>query len=410
MDINKIPSRSFETVKGVKEKSPRLFQVLVVICLLIFGLLGKYLLTSQKSDIKKEKPISHAPLVRTVTVETGPKTVVVSGEGTVRPLQEIDIVPEVSGKVIFVAPFFVNGGEFNKDDLLLRIDPEDYELAVTLAQASVKNAESLLKLAKETSEAAKEEWELHSSGASGTAKTPSDLVLKKPQLLAAQAKLEAEKAGLQKAKLNLKRTEIKAPFAGRVSDENIDIGQFLVSGKPVASIYSTEAAEIVIPLEDGKLKWLDVPGFMTDGEDGSLADVHAVIGGLERIWQGTISRAEGRLDARTRMINIVIRVDSPFAERPPLAPGLFVTVDITGKTISGAAVIDRSVLHENNTVWILEDNNRLVFRQVAVANHMNNSLLINAGLENNDIIITTPLKAVTDGMAVRTVLDEEEKS
>ncbi len=374
--------------------------ILLTIFLIVIGVSMMGVLTSQKDIIKKEKPLTQAPMVKVKAVKTGDHQVVISSEGTVTPLKEINIVPQVSGKIIYISPAFLNGGEFNKDDILFRIDPEDYEIAVTQAHANVKNSESLYQQATEASEAAVEEWELHKSGMNNQSLSPSDLVLKKPQLVAALAKLEADQANLKKATLNLDRTEIKAPFSGRISEEKIDVGQFVVSGQPVGSIYSIDVAEIVLPFDDNKLSWFNVPGFTPGNQTGSPATIHVRIAGQTMTWDGVVSRAEGKLDERTRMVNIVVRVNDPFSKKPPLAPGLFVTVDIKGNTVSNAALIPRSAIRGRKTIWTVGAENVLKFSPVKVVTYYKNNALIIVELNKNDQIILSGLRGVTDGMRV----------
>jgi len=317
-------------------------------------------------------------------------------------LREINLVPQVGGKVIYVSPALVNGGEFSQGDTLLRIEPVDYQLAVTLAKAKVKDAESKLKLAEEEAAAAREEWRLHHAGGSKADKEPPPLVAKEPQLAAARAKLEADQADLGKALLNLARTELKAPFDGRVGEEDVDIGQYVSPGQAIiATLYSIEAAEIVLPLEDEEAFWFHIPGFTPGDHPGSRAVVRVRIAGREQAWTGKVVRTEGKLDERTRMINVVVRVDNPYAKKPPLAVGLFVSVEIKGRSLPKAAVIPRSALHQDNVVWIVDDGGRLRFRKVDVARIQGDRAIVRAGLENGAKVIITPLKAVTDGMAVR---------
>jgi RND family efflux transporter MFP subunit len=316
----------------------------------------------------------------------------------------------VDGKVVYMSPALVNGGEFSKGDTLLRIDPVDYELAVTLTEAKVKDAESMLELAKEEAAAAQEEWRMLHAGGSGTDSEPPPLVAKEPQLAAAQAKLEADRAEMNRALLNLKRTELKAPFDGRVSQESVDVGQYVSPGQALATIYSTQAAEIVVPLEDESAFWFSVPGFTTGKSRGSRAVVRARVAGQERTWSGEVVRTEGKLDERTRMINVVVRVERPYSKRPPLAVGLFVTTDIEGRTLPNAAVIPRSALHEDDMVWVVDNDNRLHLREVDVARVQGDEAIVQAGLEDGEKVVLTQLKAVTDGMVVRTapVVKEDE--
>lgn len=386
----------------MSNKKRRLIHFAVTILLVALGALGMRAFIAGKPQLKRHKPPTPAPMVRTIEVRTGPQTVCVSGEGTVRPLREIDLVPQVDGKVVYVSPALVNGGEFSKGDTLLKIDPSDYKLAVTLAKAKVKDAESKLKLAEEEAAAARDEWRLHHVGGSKRIRKPPPLVAKEPQLAAAQAKLNADRADLSRALLNLERTDLKAPFDGRVSQESVDIGQYVAPGKSLATLYSTKAAEIVVPMEDEELFWLDVPGFTPGNRPGSRAVVRARIAGQEQAWSGKVVRTEGKIDERTRMINVVVRVEKPYAKKPPLAAGFFVTVDIKGHTLPNAAIIPRSALHQGNVVRVVDKGGRLCFRKVDVARVQGDEAVVRAGLNSGERVVITPLKAATDGMAVRT--------
>jgi RND family efflux transporter MFP subunit len=365
------------------------------------GVAGFLALTASKPQLKRTRPPVPVPMVRITTVKIGPQAVIVRGEGTVRPLREIELVPQVGGKVVYVSPVMVDGGEFRKGDRLLRIDPVDYELAVTLARARVKDSESLLKVAEEEAASAKEEWQLLYQNNKDIDKEPPALVAKEPQLAAAKARLAADRADLQKAKLNLKRTELKAPFDGRVSDESVDIGQYVSAGRTLATLFSTRAAEIVVPFDDESLFWFDVPGFTPGNGDGSPVRVVARIAGRDLSWSGKIMRAEGKLDERTRMVNVVVRVEKPYATKPPLVAGLFVTVEIEGHTLENAAVIPRAALRKNSTVWVVQKGGELVFRQVDVARLDTDRAILRSGLKDGDMVVTSGLKAVTNGMQVR---------
>jgi RND family efflux transporter MFP subunit len=387
----------------MSQRKKRFLHLVVIIILLALGGLGMYALTTHKSEVERRRPPVSVPVVRTIRVTVGSQPVVVQGEGTVQPLQEIRIAPEVGGKVVYVSPNMVNGGAFSKGETLLRVDPADYELAATLARASVKDAESKLQLAEEETAASIQEWRLYGEGGTDTTKNPPPLVAKEPQLAAAQAKLDAEKADLKKALLNLERTEIKAPFDGRVSQENMDIGEYVTPGQDIATIYSTEAAEIIIPLEDRDLFWIHVPGFTPGNGPGAPVTVRASIAGRQLSWSGKVVRAEGRLDERTRMINVVVRVERPYATKPPLPVGFFVTAGIMGRTLSDVAVVPRAALHQDNVIWVVEKDGRLRFRKVEVARIEGEKVFVSAGLNNGEVLVITPLKAVSDGMSVRVV-------
>jgi len=385
----------------------RFLHVAITFVFIALGALGLRSLTASKPQLETRKPPAPIPMVRTIKVKTGPQSVHIIGEGTVRPLREINVVPQVGGKLVYVSPALVNGGEFSQGDTLLRIDPVDYQLAVTLAKAKVKDSESALKLAEEEAAAAQEEWRLLHAGNPKANRNPPPLVAKEPQLAAAQAKLEADRADLRRALLDLERTELKAPFDSRVSQENVDVGQYVSPGQALASLYSTEAAEIVVPLEDEDAFWFHVPGFTPGNSPGSSAKVLARLAGRERTWPGAVVRTEGKLDERTRMINVVVRVEKPYAKKPPLPVGLFVTVEIEGRTLPDGTVIPRSALHQDDVVWVVDNDDRLHFREVDVARVQGDDVMIEDGLKDGEMVVMTPLEAVTDGMSVRTVSVKE---
>ncbi|MDJ0876456.1 MAG: efflux RND transporter periplasmic adaptor subunit [Desulfobacterales bacterium] len=381
----------------------RILQIVVSLLILLSGVAGLYTLKAGKPTPEQEVAAAPAPVVQVVTAEVGRHTVRITGQGTVRPLLNAQLVAQVSGRVVYTAPSLVNGGAFRAGDELLKIDPIDYELAVTLAAAKIGDAESKYALALEESEAAIQEWRDLNPGVD-----PPDLVARKPQLSAARAKLEAEEADYRIALLQLERTGLKAPFDGVVSAKAVDIGQYVTPGQAVATLYGTEAVEIVVPLESDHLQWFHVPGFTGGDGVGSRAVVQVAIAGQVREWGGRVMRAEGRIDEKTRLINVVVRVDNPYARKPPLAAGLFAQVEIEGNTLDVATFLPRAALRPGNTVWVVGDDQRLGFRTVDVARIAKDGVLIRGGLASGDRVIISQVRAVTDGMKVRTLNGAEE--
>jgi RND family efflux transporter MFP subunit len=364
-------------------------------------------LKASKPQMARREAPPTTPIVKTTVVKTKDQPVLIQCEGTVRPLREINIIPQVGGKVIYVSPNLVDGGVFKKGDVLLRVDPVDYKLAVTLAKAKVESAESVLRMTEEEAAAARDEWLLIEGNKSGGRKSPPSLVAKEPQLDAAKAALEADRANLRMARLSLDRTVLKAPFDGRISKENVDVGQFVSPGQSLGTLYSTEAAEIVVPLENQDLFWIHVPGFTPGQGPGSEAIVKVLFGAQEMTWRGRVVRASGKLDERTRMFEVIVRVEDPYAKKPPLAPGLFVRIDIRGRVLKNVVFIPRSHLHDGNVCWVLDDEDCLHFRKVEVARFIGENALVQHGVEDGERLVTSPLMTVTDGMAVRTMSSKE---
>lgn len=369
----------------------------ISIVLVAGGVLGLVVLTYSKSEIKKEKPPVSLPLVRTLAIEPAPLDMRIAGEGTVRPMREVNLAAQVQGRVVQIADCFINGAPFEAGDTLVRIEPADYELRVTSARAKVKETLSKLKETEAESQAAREEWRM----LNGNQDVP-DLVAKAPQLTAAGASHSAAKADLEKALLDLRRTRITAPFNGRLGKKYVEVGEQVTPGEVLADLFCVDAAEIVVPFDDEALCWFHVPGFTPGSGSGAGVIVKTVLAGRSVSWRGVVSHAEGRIDPQTRMVNVVVRVENPYEKMPPLVPGLYVSVEILGRRLSDAVVMPRSAVHGNDRVWVIDGDDVLRFRKVKVARLHGDAAVLTSGLEAGEVIAVSPLKVVTDGMRVRT--------
>lgn len=377
-----------------------LVQLILVVALLTGGYFGYLWFKSLKPEPKKHKRPVPIPMVRVELVTIKDYIIHIHGQGTVKPWREIKFAPQVGGKVKEISPCLVNGGSFKKGDILVRIDSEDYLLAVTLAKARIKDSESKLQLIEQEAKIARLEWEMLYPPEENPDLKPPPLVVKTPQLAAARAKLEADKADLQKALLQLDRTRLAAPFNGQVSEKMVDAGQFVSPGQVLAILYSIEAAQIIAPLEDKDLFWFDVPGFTQKKGKGSPAIIRAKVAGRELSWRGQVERSEGEVDESTRTVRVVVKVDKPYATLPPLARGLFVNVDIQGRTISNSAMISRAALRDGQIVWVV-NKGILSFKKVEVARVSQDGVLVTGGLRHGDMVVVSSLNAPADNMKVR---------
>jgi RND family efflux transporter MFP subunit len=284
---------------------------------------------------------------------------------------------------------------------MLQIDPVDYHLAVTRAELQVAQAELALAREEEEAELAKAEWGKVGEG------EPSDLVLRKPQLKQAQTNLAAAKAGLEQANINLERTNIRAPFACRVRSKQADVGQVAGMGNPVAIIYAVDYAEVRLPLPDAELAYIDVPHIFRGNVSAKSPEVtiKTIFAGKEYSWDGKLSHLEGEIDALSRMVHAVARVKNPYAKKgsgdaPPLSVGMFVTAEIAGKTYENVYQIKREALRGESTVWVIDSENKLHFREVDVLRVEKDVAIINSGLQESEKVCLTALDAVVEGMDV----------
>lgn len=383
----------------------RLKRILLIVGILAFGIITFILpVVLRKPPAKKERHVL-APLLNTCVVHSEDIQMVVRGLGTVEPKVEVQVVPQVSGRVVSCHKDFVNGGFFKAGEPLITIDQIDYKLAVQNAEAAV--AASRVYLDRELAEAkvARQEWEQLNPDSM----PDSPLVLREPQIAEAKARLKASEAGLATAKLNLARTVISMPFDGRVAAESVDPGQYVMAGHSIATVYGTDVVEIAVPLQDRDLAWFDLPaGFNNPASSssgtGARASVIADFAGGRHTWLGRVSRAEGRIDSTTREVNVVVEVEKPFEmsdNRPPLVPGMFVEIEIIGNSLKGTIPVPRYAVHNGDELWVARDG-RLAIQKVEIARQDRNYAYVTAGLDNGDSIVTSPLEVVTDGMKIRT--------
>jgi len=393
------------TSKAAEQKSRLLLQLLFATVFICGGIGLMFYLIKLRKPPKITAPPDPTPLVEVEQVQVQDVRMIVSGYGTVTPKVEVEIVPQVSGKIVWVNPQFKDGGFIRQGQKLLKIDPRDYELAVEQAEAAVAEATVFLDVEQSEAEVAKKEWsQLH-----GDTEPSSPLVLREPQIRQAQAKLKSAQAALATAKLNLVRTELSLPVDVRIVSETADLGQYLVAGRAVGTAYGVEAVEIELPLEDVELAWFEIPddSMLSNGGNPSskktVAKVKAEFAGAEHTWDGYVVRTTGQVDTTSRMISVVIEVPEPFATsggRVALLPGMFVQVLIEGDVLKDAVAIRRDVLRQGNKVWVVRDG-RLYVQPLKIVRKDGNYAYAISGLDDGAIIVTSSLDTVTDGMKVR---------
>lgn len=330
-------------------------------------------------------------------------TISVQTQGEVRPKTEIDLIPQVSGRIVGVSESFAEGAEFAPGETLIKIDDTNYKLAVVRAQARV--AEATVAVQRELANAKiKEDHWLDKRNAG----EPSAFALNKPQVMEAEAKLLSAEADLKEARLNVARTEINVPFLGRVRDKNVGIGQYVTAGTLLGRVFSTGTVEISLPLTDAQLDELNLPmGFMADAFNAPVVQFTAHVGNHERTWAGRIVRTHASVDAQTRLIYAIAEVEDPYGlgsdNGAPLAVGMFVHADIAGVNSQSAMVLPRLALRNADKVYVINDQNRLEIRKVEVISTSEDTVLVSTGVEVGDKVVTSTIPAAVDGMEVRAI-------
>lgn len=377
-----------------------LFGVPIFILLGVAALVFILLIANAPQAERAEQDI-RAAAVFVTEAEARPVRLTVRTQGSVTALIEIDLTAQVSGRVAFVNPNFVQGGFFEAGEVLVQLEDADYRLAVTRAEAQVSQRRQALIREQAESELARQEWEAIGRGEA----TP--LALREPQLADARAQLAAAEASLAEARLNLSRTRISAPFAGRVRDKMVDQGQFVGPGARLGRVFSTDIAEIRLPLSDREIGLLNMPMAFRASEDnpGPRVTLTAVSAGVVREWQGEVVRTDAAIDPQTRTLSVFVQVHDPYGEAAeaagaPLAMGLFVEARIEGQEIPSAIVLPRSALRGTDEMFVAERDGTLSIRQVTVIDSSAERVVVASGIQPGDRVITSTVRAPATGMAV----------
>ncbi len=383
-------------------KGRRLLNLLLSFLVIVIGLVVATYITHKAPKAQKRAPVKAIPVVEVQVVQPGDHRIMVPAMGTVVPAREVVLRAQVSGKVLSLHPEFIEGGYIKETAEILQIDPVDYQLTVTLAEAKVKDAESGLELAEEEANAAKEEWRLLYDDNANTNDKPPPLVAKEPQLAAAQARLKAEQAELQKAELDLKRTSVSAPFNGIVRTKSVEVGSLVTPQDPLAELVGVDEYWIQVSVPVDYLKWISVPN--QKGNKGSqVRVVHQ--SGYERT--GEVIKLLGDLETEGRMARILAAIKDPLGLKDsgqttrPLLIGEYVRVEIEGSPLSQVFRIPRLALRENDTIWVVGEHSTLNIRPVTTIWRDTQTVFLDQGLHPGDKLIVSDLAAPVEGMKIQ---------
>jgi RND family efflux transporter MFP subunit len=372
--------------------------VLIGLALLAAGAAAFFVLVRTAPRPEARPPEPSLPLVRVASLEPSDLRVTVTSYGTVTPRTETLLAAEVAGRIVEIAPTLAGGGSFRAGEVLVRLERRDYELARTRARAALAQARMKLALERASARVAEEEWKLYGKG------EPDPLVLRRPQVAEAEAAVAASEAALEQAERDLARTEVAAPYDGRVREKLADVGRYVLPGTALARVYADDVAEVRLPVSLEEAGLLDLPASF--GAPGPPVVLRHRLHGERREWTGRIVRAEAELDPRTRMMHLVARVDRPRGadgNGPPLIPGLFVEAEIEGKVVSRAYEVPRFALREGNRLIVVDRDSRVRLRPVEVVRAGVRTAILRGGLEPGDRVCLSPLDVPVDGMTVRTV-------
>ena len=320
--------------------------------------------------------------------------------GEVKPLNEINLISQVSGQIVEAADEFVDGGIIRAGSPLVWIDDRDYKLAVISAESRVAQASKLLEREIAESELAKNDWEELGLGEA------SPLTLRIPQLKEAEAAEKAALADLEKAKLNLERTVVKLPFQGIIRQKKTGVGQFVGTGSILATAFSTEEVLIALPLTDTELSYLGLPLAYEEERpfSGPKVSFYSLVSNKNSEWEGRIVRTAGSIDPLTRLVYVYAEVINPYQQSPPLAIGMFVDAVIEGKTIKNGFLVPNSAINNNSNIYVINTNDNLEIRKIEVLGTENDYVIIKGEISEGERVVVSPLNNAKDGMALKPIL------
>ena len=385
----------------------KLLKILAPVLVLVVSIGIVQGLGAAKPEPEKKEEAQRLISLYVDEVKTDTVTISVQAQGDVRPKTEIDLIPQVSGRIVGISESFAEGAEFVPGETLIKIDDTNYKLAVIRAEARVAEAEVGVQRELANAKIKKEHWlDKQNSG------EPTPYALNKPQVMEAEAKLLSAESDLKEAQLNVARTEINVPFLGRVREKSVGIGQYVTAGAHLGRVFSTDTVEIRLPLTDLQLAELNLPmGFMADAFNAPVVQFSAKVGSHQQSWTGRIVRTHASVDQQTRLIYAIAEVEDPYGlgsdNGTPLAVGMFVHADIAGVNSQSALVLPRLALRNANKVYVINDQNRLEIRTVEVLSTSEDTVLVSNGVEVGDKVVTSTIPAAVDGMEVRAITREQ---
>ena len=336
---------------------------------------------------RKEREVLD-PLVEVMGLEAMTANFEVRSQGTVLPRTETILSSEVSGTITWISPKFVAGGVFEENEVLMRIDPTNYEVALRQAEALVKQRQI--------------EYD-------GASKLRSQGYRAEAELASAAAALASAEAELTRAKRNLERTYIRLPYEGIVRAKESDLGQFVNPGTRLGITFATDAAEVRLPLTDTDLAFINLPdpGAAADSEtiEGPSVILSAVQKGRVTEWPARIVRTEGVVDEKSRVTYAVARIEDPYrlhGNGPMLPVGTFVTATIAGTVAEGIIRIPRVVVRGSNQVVFVDEDDKIRMRTVDIARSDEDFVYVRGGASPGERIVLTTLESPINGMSVRT--------
>lgn len=347
---------------------PRILRLLRPLAIIAVAIVVAIVMLRGKPKIEPRQVDAPLPIVKAQTIAIGEVPVTVVAYGNVTARRRLDLTAQVGGRIVWQAPNFEPGEVVAAGDVLLRIDPTDYELALAEARQSLSSARLSLADAKSLRQAARVDE--------------------------AEATVAAAQARIARAERDLVNTEISAPYAAVIDEQLVEEGQFVSIGTRLGRILGADRAEVRLSIPPQDIAFIDAAG-------GGVT-LASSVENSDETWSGSVVRVEARLDSETRVFPVVVEVEDPLSRErhgTPLRFGQFVRAEVAGGLVPGAVTLPQAALHGDDDVFLLEGD-QLTRRSVDVARISDGGALVTGGLENGERVVTTRLDLMFEGMAV----------
>ncbi|PKI13091.1 efflux RND transporter periplasmic adaptor subunit [Colwellia sp. 12G3] len=375
-------------------------QIIIPIVILAAGIAAMAVFSSLKKPPEEKAKVDNTPIVAVSEISVAPMTLEVNSYGMVTPKYETELIAQVNGEIVELSDTFLRGGFVKKNQLLARIDPNDYQAALIDAQASMATARAGLEKEVAQGKVAESEWKQI------TDTSPTELSLRKPQLAQELARVKAAQASVLRAERNLERTEIRAPYDAMIDSRNIGLGSFVGVGSKIGHVLATDIAEVRLPVADNQLEFLANQGV------NAKVNLVGIYAGKATQWSATIKRNEGVIDSKSRMGYLVAELNDPYqlknktkVSSAPLRFGSYVNAKIVGNNVAQATVVSRHLVI-NGKVAILDSDSKLHYVTIDIVRQQGSNVIVANGLANGDRLIVSALDFPVNGMKLALLGDE----
>lgn len=389
-----------------------LFKIMVPFVIITAGGMAAYYMYLNRPAPEMDEVLEPEIPVQVYTTKRADFEITVDGNGEVMPALQIVLQPQINGKIVETDPDLIPGGIFQEGETLLKIDPRDYQYTVEQLNDRVEQTKMMLEEEQGRQTVASREWKLLGNEVETTEQGKS-LALREPHIRSAQASVNAAISMLEDAKLDLERTTLHAPFNCWVMNENVDIGQVVNPQTQIAALVGTDRYWVDAKISTADLPYIFIPGI--NSETGSKVTIVHNAEPLHIEYKGKIIRLLGDMSTSGRQVRVLVEVEDPLglnreqnSENYPLFLGTFVNVHIQGKKVEHVFSVPRVALREGNRVWVRNQEGRLEIHEVTILKKRKDDVLVTAGLEEGQQIVTSLLATPLPG--IKLIIEELENT